>query len=50
MLGGGREGAVMDLCVRVSVCVPVGPMRLRDLVLAGGRQGRSMLVCVRHGV
>lgn len=31
----------------VCVCVPVGPVRLRGLVLVGGRQGGSVLMCVR---
>lgn len=30
----------------VCLCIPVGPVCLRGLVLAGSRQGLSVLVCV----
>lgn len=43
-----KRGMVMKLNMKqVCVCVPVGPVCLRGLVLAGGRQGGGVLVCVR---
>ena len=42
----GKQACVC-VCVCVCVCIPVGPVRLRGLVLGGGRQGGSVLMCVR---
>lgn len=50
MMGSWREGRWQNWTWSRHVCVPVGPMCLRGLVLAGGLQGRSMLVRMRVGV
>lgn len=46
-----KEGCVrVSLSVCVCMCVPVGPVCLRGLVLAGGWQGRSVWVRMRECV